>query len=368
MHRQPWRGSWHVAAVIVALLLLMTLRPVAQGQRPDAFERIEPAAAGYDANALEDLRRFAQRAGTESLLLLHDGRVFFEYGDIRAKRLVHSIRKALLNALVGIEQAAGPCLALSRTLADFGVDDIPPALTAAEKQATLQHVLQSRSGVYHPAAAETDGMAAQRPPRGAHAPGSFWYYNNWDFNVAGALYEQCSGERIHAAFLKRIAAPLGMRDYRGRVDAWPEHGPIDAATDGYRRLEPAKSQYPAHHFRMSAHDLALFGQLYLQRGRWQGRQLVPAEWIDASTRPVSVVDAEHGLAYGMLWDVLVPTPGQSRPSYFHTGLGVHMLGVYPEHRLVLVHRVNTEQAFTFSERDLLQIIRRVHAARRPRPE
>ena len=50
---------------------------------------------------------------------------------------------------------------MSRTLADFGVDDIPPSLTTAEKQATLEHVLQSRSGVFHPAAAETEGMEAQ---------------------------------------------------------------------------------------------------------------------------------------------------------------------------------------------------------------
>lgn len=42
----------------------------------------------------------------------------------------------------------------------------------------------------------------------------------------------------------------------------------------------------------------------------------------------------------MLWDVLVPAPGESRPSY----LGVHMPGVYPEHRLVLEHRADTQQA------------------------
>ena len=179
--RLPWRIAVGAAALLL-LLLLIALRPVAQGRPPDAFERISPAAAGYAEDALEELRGFLKAAGSESLLLLHDGRVFFEYGDIRAKRLVHSIRKALLNALVGIEQEAGTCLALSRTLADFGIDDIPPSLTAAEKQATLEQLLQSRSGVFHAAAGETDGMAAQRPARGAHAPGTFWYYNNWDFN------------------------------------------------------------------------------------------------------------------------------------------------------------------------------------------
>lgn len=348
----------------LALLLCAMLLP-ARAAAQDAFARISPAAAGYSAEALDDLRAFLRTAGSESLLLLHDGKVFFEYGNIRQKRLVHSIRKALLSSLVGIEHASGPCLALSRTLGDFGVEDIPPALTDIEKQATLEHLLQSRSGVYHPAAAESEGMALQRPARGSHAPGTHWYYNNWDFNVAGALFERCSGATIHQAFLERIARPIGMLDYQGRVDPWPEDEAIAPLTDGYRSLEPGKSRYPAYHFRMSAHDLALYGQLLLQQGKWKGQQIVPAGWIDASTRPASIVDAEHGFAYGMLWNVLVPVPDGQRSSFYHTGVGVHMLGVYPEHGLVLVHRVDTERAFGFKEFDLVQIIRRVHRARLP---
>jgi CubicO group peptidase (beta-lactamase class C family) len=347
--------------ILVCLVTLLPLGAAAQ----DAFERVSPAEAGYSAEALDELRDFLSSVGTESLLLVHNGRVFFEYGDIRQKRLVHSIRKALLSALVGIENAAGPCLSLSRTLRDFEVDDSPVSLTEAEKQATFAHLLQSRSGVYLPAAAETDGMALQRPARGSHAPGAHWYYNNWDFNVAGALYERCSGQTVHDALLQKIAQPLGMVDYQGRVDPWPEDAAPDPDTDGYRRLEPDKSSYPAHHFRMSTHDLALYGQLLLQRGMWKGEQLVPAEWIDTSTRPVSVVNAGHGLAYGMLWSVLVPVPGSGRASFYHTGLGVHMLGVYPEHDLVFVHRVNTEGEFDFDEFSLVQIIRRVHGARLP---
>jgi CubicO group peptidase (beta-lactamase class C family) len=348
----------------VALLLCMMLFP-GRATAQDAFARVSPADAGYSAEALDELRGFLRSAGSESLLLLHDGKVFFEYGDIRQKRLVHSIRKALLSSLVGIENASGPCLALARTLGDFAVDDSPAPLTDMEKRATLEHVLQSRSGVYHPAAAETDGMALQRPARGSHAPGTHWYYNNWDFNVAGALYERCSGASVHQAFLERIARPIGMLDYEGRIDPWRADEAIDPATDGYRRLEPDKSRYPAYHFRMSAHDLALYGQLLLQQGRWKGQQLVPAAWIDASTRPTSIVNADQGLAYGMLWNVLVPVPDGQRASFYHTGLDMHMLAIYPEHGLVMVHRVNTERAFTFKAFDLVQIIRRVHRARRP---
>jgi CubicO group peptidase (beta-lactamase class C family) len=334
------------------------------GSTGDAFERISPSDAGYSQRGLDSLRDFLRTAGSESMLLLHEGKVVFEWGDIRQKRLLHSIRKPVLNALIGMDSHRA-CLQLDQTLASLGVDDIAPSLSDAEKQATLRHVLQSRSGVYHEAAAESDGMAAQRPARGSHAPGAFYYYNNWDFNAAGAIYEQCTGKRIHDAFAEQIAKPLGMLDYDGQVVevALSDLSP-PFTMDGIRSYERQRSQFPAYHFRLSAHDLALFGQLYLNHGQWNGRQLIPAQWIDESTQPISVIDSTYGLAYGMLWDVLVPEAGDARASFYHTGVGVHMLGVYPKHRLVLVHRVNTEQDFTFSGDQVYRMIRLVHAARR----
>ncbi len=128
-------------------------------------------------------------------------------------------------------------------------------------------------------------------------------------------------------------------------------------------LEPEKSSFPAYHFRMSAHDLALYGQLYLNHGRWKNRQIIPAQWIDSSTQPYSIVEPEYGLAYGMLWDVLVPEAGEQRPSFYHTGVGVHMLGVYPKYKLVMVHRVDTEKEYRFNDGDLYKIIRIIHGAR-----
>lgn len=350
----------------IGLFLFLSLLPPLT-HAGDAFTRISPAEAGYSEQRLQQLRELLAQSGSESLLLLHQGKVFFEWGDIHQKRLVHSMRKPLLHALIGIELARG-CLLLDEDLAHYGIDERPPGLTDAEKAATLRQLLQSRSGVYHPAAAETEGMQAQRPSRGSHAPGTFYYYNNWDFNVAGAIYEHCAGRGVHEAFATELAAPLGMQDYAGRVYAWPKgEGPVPPLADGFRSLELDKSRYGAYHFRLSAHDLALFGQLYLDHGRWQGRQLIPEAWIDESTRPISILDERYGLAYGQLWDVLVPEDGDIRASFYHTGLGVHMLGVYPKHGLVLVHRVNTEQAFEFDDGDLYRVIQAVHAARLPAP-
>lgn len=355
----------HVKLVVAQALLLLTVISscASPTKRTDRFERTTPEAAGYSAEKLAELPALLAASGSDSLLLLHDGRVLFEWGDIRKKLLVHSIRKALLSSLLGMAWAEGR-VELQATLLELEIDDIPPSLSDAEKRATLEQVLQSRSGVYHAAAAESEGMARERPARGAHAPGSHFYYNNWDFNVAGHVFERVAGESVHDAFTRRIAKPLGMLDWDARIVPQPADGErIDPRADGWRQFEPEHSRYPAWHFRLSAHDLALYGQLFLERGRWDGQQLVPAEWIDMSTRPVSIVDERYGLAYGMLWDVLVPDAPDETPSFFHTGVGVHMLGVYPKHKLVLVHRVDTESGREFDDGDLYRIIRLVHSAR-----
>ena len=116
-------------------------------------------------------------------------------------------------------------------------------------------------------------LTSLSPRRGSFSPGAYFQYQNWDFNAAGVVYEQATGEDLYQAFARRIAGPLGMEDY-------------DPA-DGFLAYEPSLSRHPAHTFRISARDLARVGQLYLQGGRWNGRQVVPEAWVRESTRPVS---------------------------------------------------------------------------------
>lgn len=350
----------NLADVLAVTSIIFTAMPCRAESdiKADRFARITPEQAGYSSEKLEKLRELLATKGSQSMILLHGGKIFFEWGDIRKKILVHSMRKALLSSLMGIYVERG-IIDPQRTLAQLDIDDAPDRLSETEKSARLIDVLKSRSGVYHAAAAEAESMANSRPARGQHPPGTHFYYNNWDFNVAGHVFEAASGMRIYDAFHQFIAQPLGMLDYHNKIDA--KLGNPDA--DGFYQLEPERSRFPAYHFRMSVHDLALYGQLMLERGRWQGQQLVPATWIASSTQPYSITEPKYGLAYGMLWDVIVPPNAETTPSFFHTGVGVHMLGIYPQHKLVMVHRVDTENAFSFHDGDLYRVIRLMHEAR-----
>ena len=349
-------GRWLWGA---SLLLVCAVVPAAG---PDRFERIPPAQAGYDPERLAALAELLQSRGSEALLLLHEGKVFFEWGDIHQRRLVHSVRKALLSSLAGRCVAQGR-LRLDASVRELGLDEEPPRLSADEQQATLQQLLQSRSGIYLPAAAESSEMQAAKPPRGRHAPGTHWHYNNWDFNAAGAAVERACGP-LFERFDRDIAKPLGMMDWQGRIGDGHDPAAEIGALDAFYQHEPARSRHPAYHFRLSAHDLALYGQLFLQRGRWNGQQLVPADWIERSTQPVSQVDPSWGHAYGWLWDVLMPAKEGEPAAFFHTGVDRHMLGIYPQQGLVMVHRVDTESGKArFTPYDLVRVIRAVHGAR-----
>src|SRR5208282_5236986 len=172
-----------------------------------------PERAGWSAKKLGEIRGYVEEIGSTSAMIVQHGVVVAAWGDVAHRSNLHSCRKSLLSSLIGIAAADGK-INLDDTLEKLGIDDKKPSLTAVEKRATVRDLLEARSGVYHPTAYETKGMMEQKPPRGSHAPGTFWYYNNWDFNTLGYIYEQATGTKIFDAFYRQIAQPIGMQDFR----------------------------------------------------------------------------------------------------------------------------------------------------------
>jgi CubicO group peptidase (beta-lactamase class C family) len=79
-------------------------------------------------------------------------------------------------------------------------------LTQEEKQARVIDLLRARSGVYHPALYESPGMSARKPKRSSHPPRSFWYYNNWDLNALGSIFEKATKSSIFQEFKEQIGS------------------------------------------------------------------------------------------------------------------------------------------------------------------
>jgi CubicO group peptidase (beta-lactamase class C family) len=328
--------------------------PDAQWSAATSLEELGWSAARVDA-----LRGLIDSVGSSAFMIVTRGQVVAAWGDTSGTFLTHSIRKSFMSALIGIAVAEGR-LDTSSTLRALGIKENESHLTDAELQARVVDLLRARSGVYLAAAGEVDAMRAARPPRGSHAPGSFWYYNNWDFNVLGTIYRKATGRDIFVALDELIARPIGMQDYR------PQSGQ-------YYVEEP--SEHPGYIFRISARDLARFGHLYLQRGRWKTRQMVPSSWIDASVRSYSTTGDQGSMAtksgYGFMWWIQANAekhPGLAIPNGAHTasGNGGQRLTVIPAIRTVIVNLMNTDSPGPrIGSNQWDMIVARVMAARLP---
>jgi CubicO group peptidase (beta-lactamase class C family) len=274
---------------------------------------------------LDAFRARARALGVRAFVAIRGNETLISDGPVCEVQRIASCRKSIVNALYGMAVAAGK-IDLNATLADVGIDDYFP-LTATEKRATIRDLLQARSGVYIPASAETARMAAMRPARGSHEPGAFWYYNNWDFNALGEIYQRLTGEGLFTAIEHRLAIPLGWRDFK----------PLEHMRWGY---EPASPRFGAYNMWMSTRDMARFGQLFLNRGRWRGEQLIPETWIAESTRAYSTTDNEGILGgYGYLWWIATEEGGKNTfglpvGAYTAAGNGGRYISVFPEQNIV----------------------------------
>ena len=336
---------WGILSCLLVIFISFPLgsQEGGTGKSKDKWQTFKtPEEAGFSSAKMELARQYWEtlKPAAASIFIVYKGKVLVAWGRVTFPFLCHSIRKSFLSALYGIHVEEGH-IDLQKTMAELNIDDDPP-LTEEEKQAKVIHLIKARSGVYHEAAAETPEMRDLRPPRGSHPPGTFWYYNNWDFNALGIIFEQETGMKIFEDFKTRIADPIGMQDFNVSYCNY------------YYELQ--YSLHPAYVFRMSARDRARFGLLFLQEGRWENEQLITKQWVKKSTRSYS--DASLGLkeakgrGYGFMWWIMAKrTPilknwkhlAKVGPLFYASGYKGHVIMIMPKIEMVFVQVVDTDQ-------------------------
>jgi CubicO group peptidase (beta-lactamase class C family) len=326
----------------VAVLLLACLAPL-RGQIatdavfPDkAWEYIgrgDLATYGWSPEVLQKTTSFIRDdSNTTGLVVVDRGRVVYQYGDIAELSYVASVRKSILAMLYGYWVENGT-IKLDTTLEALKIDDIG-GLLPIEQQATIGHVITARSGVYHPASYSGDDLA-QAPPRGSQKPGSYMLYSNWDFNVAGAIFEQLTGREIYDELQAQLAIPLQFEDW----DRTAQHKEGDLTI----------SKYPAYPIWVSTRDMARIGYLMLHEGQWNGRQVISKDW---ARRIVSVVTPVQEMnpvrrrdgyfGYGYMWWIWdgPKAVGPFKGAYSAVGAVGQWITVFPSVNLVIAHKTH----------------------------
>jgi CubicO group peptidase (beta-lactamase class C family) len=325
MHR--YKFYLIVQLVLVSLLIGCDKQRLINNQIPGKvwLQYDTPEEAGFSSNKLNLVKNLYDSLGSAALLVVYKGNILIDWGETSRRFKCHSIRKSLLSALYGI-YVDNNKIDTNKTLAELGIDDQPYSLTDIEKTAKIVDLLSARSGIYLPASNEP--ARNRKPPRGTYPPGTHWCYNNWDFNTLLTIFEQETGKTIFEEFNTHFAEGLQMEHFH------PSHG--------YYHFEPEKSMHPAYPFRMSARDLARFGLLFLNKGRWGDQQVLSEAYVNKSTSLISFDSTYNtGSGYGYMWWVSQTEPFKSNGMFSALGSGEHSIDILPGADIIFVHRPNT---------------------------
>lgn len=308
----------------------------AEARDPDWIRRMPQAHGGRRIDSPEALDALLADNGTTAFLIVADGRLVDEryYRGHRRDSMFKcfSISKSVLSAMFGIAQAEGRIAANDRV--DAYLPDLDnPALAAVR----LSHLLDNTSGfAYERGFAPwkhqprmyytTDVRAYVREAEVAREPGSRFGAEDLSPLLLGVALERA---------LRREAPQTTLADYAQRR-LWQPMGAqysalwtLDHNGDG---IEKTESGLVAR-----AIDFARFGQLYLDDGRADGRQIVPAEWVRASIEapaqgaPTRFVEGFHR---NLWWGAF--RPGRQRDDFYANGHFGQRIYVSPDKRLVLV--------------------------------
>ncbi|MFY0631764.1 MAG: DUF2306 domain-containing protein [Flavobacteriaceae bacterium] len=305
-----------------------------------AFNKITPkAATSFTQEKLQEIENYLkEESETTSMMVLENGQVVFEYGDVSEISYLASARKSILAMLYG-KYVDNGTIDLQETIGSIGMDE-NDGLLPIEKQAKVDHLITARSGVFHiPANGGYD--EANIKERGSVQPGEYFVYNNWDFNAAGYVLEKKSGNTVYEELEQQLAIPLGFQDWNIENQS--------------RTVNEKKSRYSAYHMHLSTRDMAKIGQLMLQEGEWNGKQLISKEWIKKITSTVTPTDTVRvrvqgdisspmQQSYGYMWwlfERFYDNPDFDG-AYTADGAYGHFITVIPKRNVVVIHKTTRD--------------------------
>ena len=235
----------------------------------------------------EEFDRVAQEYRVLNIIVRRDGETVFraDYDD-EIRRNQYSVTKSFTSAAVGIAQKEG-LLSLDERLTDAFRDDLPAHVSENLRQATVRDLLtmclgQDRGflmGEQRPFLPETDWVKYSLALPFVHAPGTVFQYNNVGPYLAGVLVQRRAGCTLDRYLTPRLFAPLGII-----APTW--------------ETDPMGYSFGAGGLFLCVSELLRFGELLLAGGKWNGRQLIPADYIaEASSKQVE----NGGEGYGYLF-------------------------------------------------------------------
>ena len=304
------------------------------------FPRKTPESQGIGSDHLRYLiQELADSPNTDMhhFMVLRHGNVICE-ADFAPYRkgiwhITHSMCKSITGMAVGFLVEEGK-LELSENIYKIFSDKGSTWVKMFRPEVTVENLLTMTSGVTFNESGIVSGndwLESYLNASVAEKPGTKFQYNSLNSYVLSAIITERTGMPMDEYLKPRLFEPLGITDY-----LW-EKCPRGITKGGWGLF-------------MHTEDMAKLGQLYLNKGKWNGKQIIPESWAEASVmKKVDSIEGTYGYGY-QLW--MEERPG----SFEYNGmLGQNVL-IYPDVDMVIVTNAGNEELF--QDNVMLNIIRK----------
>jgi len=277
-------------------------------------------------------------------VILRRGQLIKTWGDVDYVDMTFSISKSYLSLCMGIAVKDGiiPDInaPVKNIVKDGGFD------TEQNKGITWAHMLQLTSewegtlwdkpdwiDHYRDVIGASSHSEKKGSKRKLQPPGTYWEYNDVRVNRLSLALMYAFGCSLPEVLKERIMDPIGASDtweWHGYENSWLE-------VNGQKIQSVSGGAHWGGGLWISSLDHARVGQLMLNKGSWNGHEIIPEKWVNECLTPCPLAPF-----YGYLWWLNDPQngmlPGAPRSAYFAMGVGTQIIYVDPENDLVIVAR------------------------------
>lgn len=252
---------------------------------PLLLPRMSPESQGISSAALRNFLAAIKTSGIDwhSFMLMRHGNVIAEGWwkpfEPQFKHTLYSLSKSFTSTAIGMLVTEGK-ITVEDPVTSFFKDELPAAISDNLSKMKVKHLLTMNTGHAEDTMPKmrdailgwTKAFLAQ-PVQ--YEPGTHFLYNTGATYMLGAILYKVTGEKLDAYLGPRLFKPLGIKGYDWEVS------PDGLNTAGYG-------------LRITTEDIARFGQMYLQKGKWEGKQILPENWVIEATGYRTSSQADNG--------------------------------------------------------------------------
>ena len=296
-------------------------------------------AKGFEREPFHQILGRTKKRGGPAGMIIKNGYVVAQWGDTKRVDMTFSVTKSFLSTMAGIAEDEGKIADTKNVVGDYIWDGTFDG--AHNSKITWEHLLQQNSAWSGelwggkdwadrpPSEGDIDDWKLERPKE----PGTVMEYNDVRVNVLAYSLTHVWRKPMPLVLKEKIMDKIGATTtwrWFGYDNAWTE-------IDGLQMKSVTGGGHSGAGMFISAEDMARFGLLFLNNGKWSNEQLISEKWIKKATTP-SAPNANYGYMWWLNKKGDRHWEGLSENIYYAAGFGGNFIVIDKEHDLVVVTR------------------------------